>query len=160
MLHGWHTRQIDYVQACPQADIEVDLYMEIPKGFEVQGSDPGEYVLKLHKNIYGQKQAGRVWNQHLVKRLKSIGFKPSTSDECVFYKGNAIYALYTDDSILARPDPNELDCIIQEMKQANLDITVEGDLSDFLGVKISKKQDGTFHLTQPHLIESILKDLR
>ena len=160
LLHGWHTRQIDYVQAYPQADIEVDLYMEIPKGFEVQGSDPGEYVLKLHKNIYGQKQAGRVWNQHLVKRLKSIGFKPSTSDECVFYKGNAIYALYTDDSILAGPDPNELDCIIQEMKQANLDITVEGDLSDFLGVKISKKQDGTFHLTQPHLIESILKDLR
>lgn len=160
LLQGWHTRQIDYVQAYPQADIEVDLYMEIPKGFEIKGSKPGEFVLKLHKNIYGQKQAGRVWNQHLVNRLKSIGFIQCKSDECVFFKGNAVYALYTDDSILAGPDPDELDRIIEEMKQAKLDITVEGDLADFLGVKITRKSDGTYHLTQPHLIDSILKDLR
>jgi hypothetical protein len=64
LLQRWHTRQIDYVQAYPQADIEVDLYMQIPKGFEIKGSSPDEFVLKLHKNIYGQKQAGRVWNQH------------------------------------------------------------------------------------------------
>jgi hypothetical protein len=30
------------------------------KGFEIRGLSPDEYVLKLHKNIYGQKQAGRV----------------------------------------------------------------------------------------------------
>ena len=43
---------------------------------------------------------------------------------------------------------------------AQLDITVEGDLEDFLGVKISRKEDGTIHLTQPHLIKQILQDLR
>ena len=40
----------------------------------------------------------------------------------------------------------------------------EGDVSDFLGVKIERKigPDGqtTIHLTQPHLINSILKDLQ
>jgi Reverse transcriptase (RNA-dependent DNA polymerase) len=36
LLQGWHTGQLDYVQAYPQADIEVDLYMQIPKGFEVK----------------------------------------------------------------------------------------------------------------------------
>jgi hypothetical protein len=37
---------------------------------------------------------------------------------------------------------------------------VEGSLADFLGVNITRKPDGTYHLTQPHLIDSILKELR
>jgi hypothetical protein len=46
------------------------------------------------------------------------------------------------------------------MKKAKLDITIEGDLQDFLGVNIEQKEDGTIHLTQPHLIDQILEDLR
>jgi hypothetical protein len=41
-----------------------------------------------------------------------------------------------------------------------LQITVEGDLVDFLGVRIERKKDGTIHMTQPHLIKQILQDLR
>ena len=107
----------------------------------------------------GQKNAGRVWHEYLVKKLRSIGFKQSKIDPCVFYHGRVMYALYTDDSILAGPDPKEIDNIIEKMKAVNLDITIEGDLEDFLGVKISRKDDGTIHLLQPHLIDSILKDL-
>jgi hypothetical protein len=48
-----------------------------------------------------------------------------------------MYALYTDDSILAGPDKNEIDEIIKDMRAAKVDITEEGKLKDFLGVKIS-----------------------
>ena len=41
--------------------------MQIPKGITID--TPGDWVLQVKKNIYGQKQAGRVWNQHLVKIL-------------------------------------------------------------------------------------------
>ena len=110
ILKGWHTKQIDFVLAYTQAMAEVDdLYMEVPKGFEIPGSKPKENVLQIKKNIYGQKQAGRVWNKHLVQQLRQVGFKPSDVDECVFYKGNIIYVLYTDDSILAGPDEAELE---------------------------------------------------
>ena len=61
-IHGWHTQQIDYVQDFPQASIEKPLYIKIPKGFEIAGGNTKDHVLKLKKNIYGQKQAGRVWN--------------------------------------------------------------------------------------------------
>ena len=55
-LHGWHTKQIDFVQAFAQAQIEKTLFMRIPAGIELEdGSDPKEYVLKIHRNIYGQK---------------------------------------------------------------------------------------------------------
>ncbi len=67
--------------------------------------------------------------------------------------------LYTDDSILTGPDEAELDQIVQDMKDASLDLTVEGDVSDFLGVNIKRHENGKVHLTQPHLIDSILKEL-
>jgi hypothetical protein len=95
----------------------------------------------------------------LVSKLLSIGFVQSKVDECVFYHGNAIYVLYVDDSILAGPDPKELDAIVAKMKTV-ADLTVEGDLGDFLGVQIERSKDGKFILSQPQLIDSILNDLR
>jgi hypothetical protein len=71
-----------------------------------------------------------------------------------------MFVLYTDDSIIAGPDPKEIDSVIKEIQKVGLDITVEGTLEDFLGVNISRKADGSTHLTQPHLIDQILKDLR
>ena len=124
------------------------------------GSSTKDYVLKIHRNIYGQKQAGRVWNQYLVRKLvKELGFQQSSVDECVFYRGSTLYVLYTDDSLLAGPDKAEIDRIIEELQsKAKLAITMEGDLADFLGVSIDRRPDGTIHLSQPHLIDQILED--
>ena len=73
ILSNWHTRRLDFVLAYTQADIERDLYMKLPTGFTVPGrtiseQDRRDYVLKLEKNLYGQKQAGRVWYLHLFSR--------------------------------------------------------------------------------------------
>jgi hypothetical protein len=68
-LHNWHTTQLDFVLAFPQAPVERVLYMLTLKGFDVEGGQIQDFVLQLHKNVYGQKQAGRVWNKHLVKKF-------------------------------------------------------------------------------------------
>ena len=44
--------------------------------------------------------------------------------------------------------------------KAKLQITIEGNLVNFLGVSIECKKDGTIHMTQPQLKEQILQDLR
>ena len=156
-IHGWHTKQIDYVLAFPQALVERDIYMEIPKGFEIKGANRKEYVLKIHRNVYGQKQAGRVWNKFLVDKLvNEVGFSQSKVDECVFYKGSVIYVLYTDDSILAGPSQREIDQVIADIRKAKLNITEEGDIQDFLGVNIQREDDGRITFSQPHLIDKIL----
>ena len=160
-LHGWHTAQLDYVQVYPQAPVEREIYMEVPKGSTITGKDRKSHVLKLHRNVYGQKQAGRVWNKYLVDKLvNKVGFKQSKVDECVFYKGQVMYVLYTDDSILAGPNKEEVDKVIEQIRKAKLDITVEGDIQDFLGVRIDRKEDGTIEFTQPHLIDKVLKATR
>ncbi|KAI2513027.1 hypothetical protein MHU86_1318 [Fragilaria crotonensis] len=64
LLSGHRTRQINFILAYPQADAECDMYMEIPQGFHHEGQRR-THVLKLLKNIYGTRQAGRVWNKHM-----------------------------------------------------------------------------------------------
>ena len=161
LVHNWFTQQIDFVQAYPQAPVEREVYMKIPKGFDVADGNTKDYVLKLRKNVYGQVQAGRVWNKYLVDKLVGIGFVQTKADECVFYRGNAMYVLYTDDSILTAPTREEIDEVLSDMRKAKLDITEEGegDIADFLGVNIDRGDDGSFTLRQPHLIDSILQDL-
>ena len=106
VLHNWTTKQIDYAQAFPQAPAKKDLYLKVPAGFEVEGGKKGDYVLKLHKDVYDQKQSGRVWYRYLTKKLlEELVFEISQVDEFVFYRGNTVYILYNDDSILAGPDP-------------------------------------------------------
>ena len=103
-----------------------------------------------------------MWNKNLVEKLKQIGFVASQIDECLlFYKqGQSVFVLYTDALILAGPDYKELGSIIEVIKKAELDLTVEGDIVDFLGVKIEMSPDGrSFSLTQPHLIEDTIKKL-
>jgi len=163
IINNWHTKQLDFVLAFPQADIERELYMKLPAGFTVEGKriteeEKKEYVLKLLKNLYGQKQAGRVWYQHLRKNLIKIGFTPSEFDECVFYYGKTIFIVYTDDTILLGPDKKEIEEIYKKL-DATFKIEDQGNLSDYLGIKIERKENGTMEWSQPTLTRAILKDL-
>ena len=64
---GWHTQQVDYVAAYTQAPIDRDMYMEFPRGFKVPGGV--DRKAKHYHNLYGQKEAGRVWDKYLRKRF-------------------------------------------------------------------------------------------
>ena len=158
-MFNWPTRQLDYVLTFPQAPIERDLYMKVPKGYYVESGDNRDYVLKLKRNLYGQKQAGRIWNKYLIENLERIGFQQSEHDECVLYRGKVIYALYTDDTIITAPNNKLIDDVIRDIKKAGLKVTDEGNIEDFLGVNITRMNDGSIHLHQPHLIDQILNDL-
>ena len=69
-----------------------------------------------------------------------------------------IYVLYTNDSILAGPSEQQIQATIKQIQDTGLQLTIEGDLEDFLGVNIDRTSRGAMHWTQPHLIDSILQD--
>jgi hypothetical protein len=77
IIFCWALRQVDFVMAYPQAPIEMDIHMELPQGIQTAHGSSKDHMLKLEKNIYGQKQAGHVWNSFLVDKLLSIGFTTS-----------------------------------------------------------------------------------
>ena len=76
---------MDYVLALPQAPLEKELYMKIPKGFEIDNKgDTTYHILKLHRNLYVKEQVVRVWYQNLAGNLKKqIEFTHSMVDECI-----------------------------------------------------------------------------
>ena len=154
IINNWHTRQIDFVQAFTQADIERDLYMKLPPGFVVPGKQLSEedrknYVLKLEKNLYGQKQAGRVWYMHLRENLIKLGFRPSEHDECLFYYGKTIFIVYTDDTILLGPDKKEIEMLLKKIGNI-FKIEDQGDLGDYLGIKIENIRMGLLNGHNQH----------
>ena len=90
LLNKWHTQQVDYVLDYPQALIEYDQLMKLTMSLRIKGLNQKTHFLKLLKNIYVQKQGGRLWNQYIVQRILDISFKQSYIDKCVFYRGDTI----------------------------------------------------------------------
>lgn len=164
-IHQLHTRSIDFTLAFPQADVKVDIYMELPLGCSPDtGEHNKKYVLKLVKNLYGLKDAGKTWFDYLQKGLIDLGFEPSAVDPCIFYKKGITLITYVDDCLIFCKNSKDADELIAGLLK-NYDLTDEGELgleketvSSYLGVKVFRdKESGEIHLTQPYLIERILE---
>ena len=102
ILFNWKIRQIDFVLAFPQANVECDLFIKLPRAVMFQGVHRlRTHCLMLLKNLYGTKQVGRVWNQPLVNDLVGkLEFQQSKVDECMFYRCSSILLLYVDENYL------------------------------------------------------------
>jgi hypothetical protein len=98
-----------------------------------------------------------VWYKYLRAGLEDLGFTPSLIDECVYYCGGMLFLVYVVDGTIAGPNPQAIEQIIANL-QTRFKVNDEGDLTDFLGVNIEKREDGTIKLSQPHLIDQIIED--
>ena len=119
------------------------------------------HALKLIRNVYGQKPAGCVWNKFMDKGMRDIGFTPSAFDPCLYYRGSVLFLIYIDDCIVFGPNPEAIDQVVMDLCSSPQQFTVDdqGDVGDFLGIQIKQQADGSVHLSQPQLIDSIIKDL-
>jgi transposase InsO family protein len=156
---NWHVRHIDVDTAYLNANLDVELYISQPEGFEVVNDNGGKLVCRLKKAIYGLKQAGLAWYNHLVNLLQSLKFTTSTSDKCLFIKQsrNPIFiASYVDDLIIASPS---LDSILQFESdlQQRLKIKILGDVEHILGWKVTYDKDIGVSITQESYISHILE---
>ena len=97
---------VDISTAFLNGDMEHDVYMQQPEGFE-EYFGPG-FVLKLIKSIYGLKQASRSWNKHFDKCIKTYGFVKNGEEPYVYKWANGsivvFLVLYVDDILLIRND--------------------------------------------------------
>ena len=158
-IHKLDSKSIDFVLAFPQAELDVDIWMELPRAF-VPEDDPENkraYVLKLKKNLYGLKQASFNWFDKLKTGLVDRGFKPSQIDPCLYFKKGMIVLTYVDDCIIVGTEMKKIDSFVESMKNGkeNFDLTDEGDIDKFLGIEIDHLDEKRFEMKQPYLIERI-----
>ena len=69
--------------------------------------------------------------------------------------------MYIGDCLVFSPDSKLIDKTISDLRNSskNFEINDQGDVSDFLGIEVTHLNDGSIKITQPHLIDTILKDL-
>jgi len=151
-MEGWKLGHVDVSTAYLYGDLEEEIYMEQPKGYNAKLGPNGEKLYcKLEKSLYGLKQAGRNWNLLLDGWLKENGFKRSKTDPCLYVKekGKSMLrlAIYVDDIITITND----DAMKTEFMEAfgkRFKISDKGDLSWFLGMEVKKMKlkDGSSYI--------------
>ena len=129
--------------------------MHQPDGFD----DGTRQVLKIHQVLYGLKQSGRVWHQHLCRLLLSLRFQQSIADECVYIREHK-------DSIEARWDMWMTSACLLTPKEGWLrsrgsftrnSLWWTGEIKKILGIRIERnREQGMLTMSQGHYINIIL----
>jgi hypothetical protein len=111
--------------------------MKQPPGF-VDSSLPS-HVCRLHKSLYGLKQASRAWYTRLSDFLLSIDFRASKVDTSMFILSdgtNIFYLLvYVDDILLTGSNSAMLHHLIQ-LLSSEFKLRDLGDVHYFLGIEV------------------------
>jgi Reverse transcriptase (RNA-dependent DNA polymerase) len=153
-LPAW---SIDVETAFLNGDLNEEIYMRIPEGFEGEGK--GNSILKLNKSIYGLVQAARQWHNKFEEIIVKQGFKGNNVEPCVFHKQEGtefcVLCIYVDDGIITGSER----MMIQAIEGLNQVFKVKVDklIQDFLGCKIGS--DGhVFSLKQTRIIKKLEKE--
>jgi histone deacetylase 1/2 len=136
---GWNLRQLDVQNAFLHGNLEEEVFMRQPPGYESK-THP-HYICKLDKALYGLKQAPRAWYSRLSSKLQSLGFTPSKDDVSLFVYnkgGVTIFLLiYVDDIIVANSSDAATKALLKDL-QADFALKDLGELHYFLGIEVNK----------------------
>jgi hypothetical protein len=81
---GWNLHQMDVKTYFSNGEIEEEVYIEQPQGFEVYSKEI--HICRLKKALYGLKQAPRAWYARMESYLTRLGFSKSHADPKLYYK--------------------------------------------------------------------------
>ncbi|KAI7933351.1 hypothetical protein MJO29_016913 [Puccinia striiformis f. sp. tritici] len=112
---NWVIEQMDAVSAFLNSNLDEEIYLEQPEGFEKGGKD---MVWRLHKSIYGLKQSARLWHLEVEKYLKKIGFTKTEADPCVFYRnrGDISFSVGVLSRFLDKPNQQHWDAFTHVLR--------------------------------------------
>ena len=157
--HDWEIESFDFNGAYLNGELDAgeEIYMQAPPGYDK--GDAGS-VKRLHKSLYGLKQAGRKWYDALCRVLADLGFQVSHADPGVFHarvEGHAlILAVHVDDCIMTGSSG---DLIMRYKREfhSRYALTDLGPVHWLLGIKITRNRAArTISLSQSSYIDSIL----
>ena len=148
--------QYDAVNAFVNANLDDDvaIYMKMPPGHRRTGT-----IVKLNKALYDLRQSPLLWQRHLTRTLRSLGFKPVPHEPCCLSKGAVLVFFYVDDIVFAYKKRDELPtrALITQL-QGNYSLTGGDELQWFLGIEVLRdREKRKIWLSQSSYIDKISK---
>jgi hypothetical protein len=154
---NWSLHQLDVHNAFLHDNLREEIYMSPPPGLRQQGEN---LVCRLHKSLYGLKQASRQWFAKFFTAIQAAGFVQSKADYSLFTrrKGKSFTALliYVDDILITGNDVNAISTLKQFL-HSRFRIKDLGNLKYFLGIEVSRSKKGISISQRKYTLE-ILKD--
>ncbi|KAE8723356.1 MORC family CW-type zinc finger protein 3 isoform 2 [Hibiscus syriacus] len=154
----WTLRQFDVKNAFLNGELEEEVFMEVPPGFDELKKDGR--VCKLKKSIYGLKQSPRAWFERFTRAVKQHGYTQAQSDHTMFYKHNngkiAILIVYVDDIVMTGDDTIELESL-KNFLSNQFEVEDLGQLKYFLGMEVARSSKGII-ISQRKYVLDILKE--
>jgi hypothetical protein len=137
--------------------IKKEVYVEQPPGFKSE--EYPNHVYKLHKMLYGLKQASRAWYECLRDFLIDDDFRIGKVDSKLFTRrmGKDLFVcqIYIDDIIFGSTNKSFCDKFSKIMTD-RFEMSMMDQLTFFLGFQIKQVEDGTF-ISQMKYTRDILK---
>ncbi|CAJ2657582.1 unnamed protein product [Trifolium pratense] len=154
----WPLHQLDVKNAFLNGDLEEEVYMDIPPGFEDRF---GSNVCKLNKSLYGLKRSPRAWFEKFTQSMKKQGYVQGQADHTLFTKFSqdgkvAVLIVYVDDIVLPGNDTVEMGRV-KEKLAADFEIKDLGSMRYFLGMEVARSKDGIVVSQQKYIID-LLKE--
>ena len=143
ILFDLEVDQMDVKTAFLNADVDEDIYLDVPDGVNVSKNK----VLKLLKALYGIKQAPKAWNDNINAYLLSLGFTACIKDTCIYVKrtktnNDIMLGLFVDDvmPVYNKRDKNEWLQYKQQL-MTKYEVSDLGRVNHILGMKVSFNGD-------------------
>ncbi|KAL9266778.1 Retrovirus-related Pol polyprotein from transposon TNT 1-94-like protein, partial [Drosera capensis] len=154
-----HLEQLDVKTAFLHGDLDEDIYMVQPEGYQIAGKE--KLVCKLTKSLYGLKQAPRQWYLKLDNFMSRSGYKKSDLDPCCYWRhfGSSyiILLLYVDDMLVAGSDMDEINRLKKQLSE-EFEMKDLGASKQILGMSISRnRSEGSLILSQEKYIGKVLE---
>ena len=149
--NNWEIHHIDISSAYLHTVLTEKLYIRRPQGFKLANGK----IIRLHKALYGTKQAGRQWYYHFTSKLMELGLTKCIHDPCMFYHQSdshkIIVPVYVDDSCVTGFPPNVVKDFINRLKKV-FKITVE-PIEKIVGMEVNIRKNGDIFLHQNRYIQ-------
>ena len=104
---------------------EAPVYVALPMGYTVpkhlQHVPAHELACRVDKALYGLRQSSRLWNKSIDSTMKSLDFKASKFDPCLYIRGEGLsrmfVAIHVDDLIISGPDEATITVFKKQLAQ-------------------------------------------
>jgi len=152
---NWSLSHLDVKSTFLNGPLEEDVYVTQPPGFEVNGKE--QMMYKLHKALYGFKQAPRAWNKRIDQFLLQIGFKKRKAEYGIYVQNLneeniTMIFLYVDDLLVTGCNHNEIEKFIHIIR-CEFEMYDLGRLSYFLGLELKANNTGIVMHQQKYIGE-------